>query len=125
MQADRDARTRERAYQIWETEGRVEGRHDDHWHRAQREIAEEEARSEQVRDPGHPASLPERGQHPTGAEPDAPPPRRAGRPGAATEPTSGPPKPENAATSSMPDKEPEDTGPASRGRRAASPKPRA
>lgn len=43
MQTDRDARIRERAYQIWLTEGRVEGKQDDHWHRAEREIAAEEA----------------------------------------------------------------------------------
>ena len=31
---------RERAYAIWEAEGRPEGREHDHWHRAARELAE-------------------------------------------------------------------------------------
>jgi hypothetical protein len=35
---------RERAYQIWEDEGRPEGRHDDHWTRAAK--AEESADQE-------------------------------------------------------------------------------
>jgi Protein of unknown function (DUF2934) len=43
MQADRQARIRERAYQIWLAEGRIEGRQDEHWRRAEREIAAEEA----------------------------------------------------------------------------------
>lgn len=38
-----DPRVRERAYAIWEREGRPEGRHIDHWRQAAREIAEEEA----------------------------------------------------------------------------------
>lgn len=29
---------RRRAYHIWEEEGRPEGRHDEHWHRAREEI---------------------------------------------------------------------------------------
>ncbi|TCL87297.1 hypothetical protein C8J38_1312 [Rhizobium sp. PP-WC-2G-219] len=33
MSAD-DEQKRERAYRIWEDEGRPEGRHDDHWKRA-------------------------------------------------------------------------------------------
>jgi len=45
MQSDRQARIRERAYHIWVEEGRSEGRHDEHWQRAEREIAEEEARA--------------------------------------------------------------------------------
>jgi len=44
MQADRQARISERAHQIWVAEGRVHGRHDEHWQRAEREIAEEELR---------------------------------------------------------------------------------
>ncbi|WP_161142169.1 DUF2934 domain-containing protein, partial [Propylenella binzhouense] len=35
-------RIRERAYRIWEEEGRPEGRHDEHWHRAGREMGGEE-----------------------------------------------------------------------------------
>jgi hypothetical protein len=44
MQSDRQERISERAYQIWVAEGRVHGRHDEHWQRAEREIAEEELR---------------------------------------------------------------------------------
>src|SRR5689334_12089519 len=43
MADDRDQRIRDRAYQIWEREGRPEGRHDEHWRRAAEEI-EAEAR---------------------------------------------------------------------------------
>src|SRR5713226_10389750 len=45
MQSDRQARISERAHQIWLAEGRVHGRHDEHWQRAEREIAEEELRA--------------------------------------------------------------------------------
>jgi hypothetical protein len=44
MQADREARIRERAYQIWVAEGRAHGSEEAHWHRAEREIAAAEAR---------------------------------------------------------------------------------
>jgi len=43
MQSDRQERISERAYLIWVAEGRIHGRHDEHW-RAEREIAEEELR---------------------------------------------------------------------------------
>ena len=46
---DKDDHVRKRAYQIWEAEGRPDGRHDDHWHRAHAEVAD--AGSEQVRSP--------------------------------------------------------------------------
>lgn len=36
---DRDERIRRRAYEIWEREGRV-GHPEDHWYRAEREIAQ-------------------------------------------------------------------------------------
>jgi len=42
MQSDRQERISERAYQIWVAQGRIHGRHDEHWQRAEREIAEEE-----------------------------------------------------------------------------------
>ncbi len=45
MQSDRHERITERAYQIWLAEGRVHGRHIEHWRRAEREIAEEELRA--------------------------------------------------------------------------------
>jgi hypothetical protein len=45
MQSDRHARISDRAYQIWLAEGRVHGKHDEHWKRAEREIAADEANS--------------------------------------------------------------------------------
>ena len=42
MTTDRNARLQERAYHIWLEEGRPHGRHDEHWHRAERELIEEE-----------------------------------------------------------------------------------
>jgi hypothetical protein len=44
MTADRNARIEERAYHIWLEEGQPHGRHDEHWHRAERELIEEENR---------------------------------------------------------------------------------
>lgn len=37
-ETDRDRRVRERAYEIWEQEGRPSGRERDHWERADREV---------------------------------------------------------------------------------------
>jgi hypothetical protein len=34
-----DEKIRDRAYEIWERDGRPEGRHEDHWHQATRDIA--------------------------------------------------------------------------------------
>ena len=45
MQSDRHERISARAYLIWVAEGRVHGRNDEHWRRAEREIAEEELRA--------------------------------------------------------------------------------
>jgi Protein of unknown function (DUF2934) len=59
MRSDREERIRQRAYALWQSEGHRHGRHEDHWRRAEREIAAEEA------------------------GPDGPP-RRAGRPRKAT-----------------------------------------
>jgi hypothetical protein len=42
MQSDRQARIKERAHQLWLDEGKVEGKHDEHWQRAEREIAAQE-----------------------------------------------------------------------------------
>jgi DUF2934 family protein len=44
MTADRNARIQERAYHLWLEEGQPHGRHDEHWHRAERELIEEESR---------------------------------------------------------------------------------
>lgn len=35
---DNDEAIRRRAYQLWESEGRPEGRHEDHWRQAQFEL---------------------------------------------------------------------------------------
>ena len=42
---DREQRQRERAYQLWEAEGRQHGAHEDHWQRAedQHELTEQES----------------------------------------------------------------------------------
>jgi len=42
MPDDRDQRIRDRAYQLWEREGRPHGQHDEHWRRAAAEIEAEE-----------------------------------------------------------------------------------
>ena len=39
---DRNRRIEQRAHEIWEAEGRPHGKHDEHWHRAVRDIAEQE-----------------------------------------------------------------------------------
>jgi hypothetical protein len=39
MNRDFEQSIRERAYQIWEREGRVHGRHEAHWHSAKLELA--------------------------------------------------------------------------------------
>lgn len=33
-----DTRIRDRAYELWEGEGRPDGRHEEHWHQARREL---------------------------------------------------------------------------------------
>ena len=43
MRSDREERIRQRAYAIWQSEGHTHGREEEHWHRAEREIAAEEA----------------------------------------------------------------------------------
>lgn len=41
MAQDRETRIRERAHALWEQEGRPEGRHEEHWRRASREVGPE------------------------------------------------------------------------------------
>jgi hypothetical protein len=41
-QEARQQRIRERAYALWEAEGRQEGTHEDHWHRARQEVDDQE-----------------------------------------------------------------------------------
>jgi hypothetical protein len=43
MAMDNQPRIRERSYQLWEQEGRPEGRHLEHWLQAEREFAAENA----------------------------------------------------------------------------------
>ena len=38
MSIDQEQQIRERAYQIWEREGRVHGRHEEHWYSAKLEL---------------------------------------------------------------------------------------
>lgn len=41
MADEREDRVRERAYRLWEQEGRPHGRHADHWHQASQEVGDE------------------------------------------------------------------------------------
>lgn len=43
MEADRDDKIRARAYQLWEEEGRPEGRAEQHWYTARESLAVEES----------------------------------------------------------------------------------
>ncbi len=54
MGDDREARIRDRAYQIWEEEGQPEGRGAEHWAQAEREIdaAPDVDSGETEQDPG-------------------------------------------------------------------------
>ncbi|WP_187969420.1 DUF2934 domain-containing protein [Aquibium microcysteis] len=68
MNTHRDEQLRQRAYRIWEAEGRPEGREAEHWARAERELADEQ-----------PVTAPE----------DAAAPSRARRKAPAAEPAAG------------------------------------
>ena len=46
MQEDRSKKVEERAHGIWESEGRPDGKHDEHWKRAEQELSEGEKQSE-------------------------------------------------------------------------------
>lgn len=41
MPEDRESRIHKRAHELWEKEGRPEGRHDEHWRQASQEIGGE------------------------------------------------------------------------------------
>jgi hypothetical protein len=43
MEQDREEQIRQRAYRIWEREGRSEGSHEAHWQQAERELEDERA----------------------------------------------------------------------------------
>ncbi|WP_305096366.1 DUF2934 domain-containing protein [Croceibacterium aestuarii] len=45
MSSDLDKRIQERAYEIWESEGRPEGRQEEHWQQARAEFADAKAES--------------------------------------------------------------------------------
>jgi hypothetical protein len=61
MDTDRLERVRQRAYELWEQEGRPDGKAEEHWRRADAEIAREEA-------PSAPTTSEELGRAPTVAE---------------------------------------------------------
>ncbi len=42
MNTEKQKRIEERAYLFWEAEGQPHGRHEEHWHRAARQIETEE-----------------------------------------------------------------------------------
>ncbi len=48
MNIDRDAKIAQRAYELWESEGKPDGRSLDHWRRAEAEFGGTESRSELV-----------------------------------------------------------------------------
>jgi hypothetical protein len=55
QRSGREHRVRERAYKIWEEQGRPGGQHDDHWHQANREI-DDETEIEELADAEHDTS---------------------------------------------------------------------
>jgi hypothetical protein len=63
MTADRNTRIQERAYHLWLEEGRPDGRHEEHWRRAESELIEEER---SLRD-GSPVTAAHPGDAATGA----------------------------------------------------------
>jgi Protein of unknown function (DUF2934) len=70
MKADRNARIQERAYRLWLEEGQPHGRHDEHWHRAERELIEEERRLQEASPVKAAPSRARSRQEPAAAEPD-------------------------------------------------------
>lgn len=62
MSSHREEQIRQRAYELWEAEGRPEGRHYEHWERAAREIeAEEGGSADDAEIPEMPEDFPEAG----------------------------------------------------------------
>jgi hypothetical protein len=49
MNSEKQRLAEERAYALWEAEGRLHGKHEEHWHRAAREIEAEETASPAVK----------------------------------------------------------------------------
>ena len=56
MNSEREARIQERAYRIWEEEGRPHGREEEHWHRAVHEIDSAQASAGKTTPPTRRAS---------------------------------------------------------------------
>ena len=55
MSEDRESRIHKRAHELWEQEGRPEGRHDEHWRQASQEIRDEPSQQPHGPDtPGEP-----------------------------------------------------------------------
>lgn len=69
-------RIRSRAYQIWEEEGRPEGRHDEHWYRARAELERQLHRNTE-----HVGEDPKRLKYPNAIEEAIEDPGRSQRPG--------------------------------------------
>lgn len=75
MTPEREEKIRQRAYQIWEAEGRPDGKQDEHWQRAAREIEAEEPGEPQIdaSDVGSTPGVPGGVQQGTAQETDAAP----------------------------------------------------
>lgn len=53
---EREQQQRERAYKIWESEGRPESQHEDHWRRAQEQSGESEQQAADITEANQDAS---------------------------------------------------------------------
>ncbi|UKJ75649.1 DUF2934 domain-containing protein [Azospirillum brasilense] len=79
LEQDRAERVRRRAHDIWERDGRPEGRHDEHWAQAEAEVDDEiraERQSEET-ESSAPDSSPKRRSKATGAKPATAKPKAA------------------------------------------------
>jgi hypothetical protein len=93
-------RIRERAYQIWEREGREHGRDQDHWRRAERELAEEKA---DPRKPAAPKVSRSRNKVSAASEGQSPGAASAGAATEAAQPSRSTPKPPSRNASAIKD----------------------
>jgi Protein of unknown function (DUF2934) len=59
LMVEKQRRIEERAYELWEAEGQLHGKHEEHWHRAARDVEAEE--------PARPAALAKRSARRAGA----------------------------------------------------------
>lgn len=67
MENDRKELIQRRAYAIWESEGRPDGRHDDHWRRAAEEMHGLEDMPARTRKPAHIAPAGRKDEKPRGS----------------------------------------------------------